>query len=349
MNWLTTQEIGPWIKRLRVGAGAFVVDNAFRSLSTLGRLHPVARPARHRVEIVRDIPYRDSGLEAHRLDIYRPRDVSGPLPVVFYIHGGGFRILSKDTHWLMGLAFARRGMMVVSINYRLAPRHRYPAAIEDACAAFLWLVRHGAQYGADLQQLILAGESAGANLTTALAVTMAYRRPEPFAQAVFETGVQPVAVMPACGILQVSDPARFTRRRKLSPFIADRLEEVAEAYLGDVLYDGPGGAELADPLLLLERETPARTLPPFLAVVGTRDPLLDDTRRLKAALDRLGVPCRAVYYPGEVHAFHAMLWRANALACWREKYRFLDECLAPRAAATVASLTTPTPNARCGS
>ena len=61
---------------------------------------------------------RDTGLLEHRLDIYRPRESSGPLPIVLYIHGGGFRILSKDTHWVMGLAFARREFLV--FNQELA-------------------------------------------------------------------------------------------------------------------------------------------------------------------------------------------------------------------------------------
>jgi acetyl esterase len=326
MDHGTAREFAPLVKRLRMSAGAFVIDNAFRSLSALGRLHPHARPERHRVEVVRDVRYRDTGLDAHLLDVYRPANATGPLPAVFYVHGGGFRILSKDTHWVMGLGFARRGFVVFNINYRLAPRHRFPAAIEDACHALAWVAAHGAEYGADLSRLVIAGESAGANLATSLALATAYERPEPFARAVFDTGLRPVAVMPACGMLQVSDPGRFARRKKLPSFIADRLEEVTEAYLGGVSPDRPGGFDLADPLLVLERgERPARPLPPFLAVVGTRDPLLDDTRRLKAALDRMGVPCEALYYPGEVHAFHALLWRRNALACWRDKYRFLEK------------------------
>ena len=88
--------------------------------------------------------------------------------------------------------------------------------------------------------------------------------------------------------------------------------------------------DLADPVVMLERgEAPARALPPFFAGVGTADVLLDDTRRLKAALDRLGVPCDARYYPGEIHAFHAMVWRPNAKAFWRDTYAFLGKHVPP--------------------
>ncbi len=322
------------LERLRGRAGSFVVDNAFRSVSRLGQLHPEARPARHGVEVLRDIPYHDTGRDEHLLDIYRPTDGKGPWPVVFYVHGGGFRILSKDTHWIMGLGFARRGFLVVSIDYRLAPRHRYPAAVEDACAALSWTAHNVARYGGDPTRLVLAGESAGANLATSLAVATSYRRPEPYARAVFDSGLRPIGCLPACGMLQVSDAERFGRRRRLPAFIGDRIDEVTRGYLGqNIACTGDAELDLADPLVLLERGlAPERPLPRFFAFVGTKDPLLDDTRRLGAALARLNVPCRTEYYPGEVHAFHALVWRANARMCWTHTYEFLDECLAASAA-----------------
>ena len=312
-------------ERLRRRAGAFVFDNLYRALATGARLHPLARPARHGVEVLRNIPYRPSSNHAHQLDVYRPTGQPGPWPVVLYVHGGAFRILSKDTHWMMALGFARRGYLVLNINYRLAPRHPYPAAIEDACEALVWAMKHAAEYGGDPTRLVLAGESAGANLATALAVTTSYRRPEGFARAVWEAEVRPRAVVAACGILQVSDARRFARRKRLPGWLYDRLVEPSEAYLGGLVDPHPE-RELADPLLILERgEPPERPLPPFFAPVGTRDPLLDDTRRLKAALDRLGARCDARFYRGEVHAFHAMVFLPNARRCWRELYDFLDE------------------------
>lgn len=307
---------------LRRRAGALIVDSSFRGMAHLGRLHPRARPHRHRVQVVRDVPYGPSGQE-HTLDIYRPLDGKGPMPVVLYIHGGGFRILSKDTHWLMGLAFARRGYLVFNINYRLAPRHPFPAGLQDCCAAYLWLCENARAYGGDLGRLVLAGESAGANLVTALSVLTSYRRQEPWARAVFDAGVKPRAALPACGILQVSDTERFARRRQLPAWLMDYLKGISAAYLS-----GLAESDLADPLLVLERgQAPDHPLPAFFAPVGTKDPLLDDTRRLKAALDRLGAVCEARYYPGEVHAFHAFVWRENARRCWQESYHFLEQYL----------------------
>lgn len=296
----------------------------FAGTSRVARLHPHARPEFHDVEVQRDLPYGDG--PRHRLDLYRPKYGVGPLPTVFYIHGGGFRILSKETHWIMGLAFARKGYLVVNIEYRLAPKDPFPAAVEDVADAFEWLVQEGPSHGADLSRLVFAGESAGANLASTLALSTVYERPEPYAKKVFDTGVVPKAVIPACGILQVSDVERFARRKPgFPPLVLDRIQEVQRGYLTQPLDHYGDSLDLADPLVWAERgQTPARRLPPFLLQVGTRDPLLDDTRRMQRALSQMGGIAEAQYYPGGIHAFHAFVFLESARRCWREKYGFLE-------------------------
>lgn len=288
------------------------------------RLLPIANPRRHGVEVIRDLPYRGTGRRAHLLDVYRPSDrASRHSPALIYIHGGAFGILTKDSHWMMALMFARRGYTVFNISYRLAPADPFPCALEDACAAYEWVVRNAPSYGGDPQRLVLAGDSAGANLAAALAVVACYRRDEPHARMVWNTSVVPRAVLPASAIFQVTDTARFRRRRRQAPGVSWFLENVERNYLR-----GTDAAmhELADPVCILERGAPPdRPLPPFFAAVGTRDPLLDDTRRLESALRRLGVRCDARYYPGEIHVFHAAVWRPHARAYWREAFRFLRE------------------------
>jgi acetyl esterase len=295
----------------------------------------MADPSAHGVERINDIPYLDDGSPEHLLDVYRPaagtasstHGRTAPWPMVFYVHGGGFRILSKDTHWVMGLAFARRGFVVFNVSYRLAPKHPFPSALEDVSRAFTWVMKNAAQFGADPSRVVLAGESAGANLAASLAIMLAYEREEPFAREAFATGVVPKAVVPACGVFQVSDMERLRRRKPgMSPFIADRLAEVEAAYLAGAT---TSSRELADPLLLLERgDKPARPLPPFFLPVGTRDPLLPDTRRMATALRNLGVVAKDEYYPGELHAFHALVMRKSAQRCWRDTFAFLDEHVA---------------------
>ncbi len=343
---------------LRLGEGArrflggAVVDGFFNGVSRVARLHPQASPARHAVEHLRDIRYFDGTMREHLLDVYRPahptkasmappayrRHHGPPWPIVFYVHGGGFRILSKDTHWIMGLGFARRGFIVFNVSYRLAPKHRFPCAIEDVCRAFSWVMKNAERFGGDPTRVVLAGESAGANLATSLALTLAYEREEPFAREAYATGVVPKAVVPACGVFQVSDMARLRRRKpSMSAFISDRLSEVESAYLGSGTDATACSRDLADPVVMLERgEKPARPLPPFFLPVGTRDPLLPDTRRMAEALRHLGVEAVDAYYPGELHAFHALVMRASARKCWRDTFEFLDRHVGERQPASVS-------------
>ena len=314
-------------ERVRRKAGGMLVDGFFHGISRLGKLHPNARPERHGVEVERDVAYLDTGRAEHRLDVYRPT-AGPPRSVVMYVHGGGFRILSKDTHWVMALAYARRGHLVFNVSYRLAPEHPFPAAVEDVAEAYAWIVKNAHRYGGDPSRLILAGESAGANLVTALTVASSYDRPEPFARKVRETGVRPTAVVAACGIFQLSDAGRFLRRKPtLRRFVADRIEEVAHAYVG-TSYESTAAHDFADLLPFLERgEKPSYPLPPFYLPCGTGDPLLDDTRRMARALGSLGTSAVASYFPGEPHAFHALVFRPAAKRCWRETHAFVDQHL----------------------
>ena len=305
----------------------------FEGLSFAGRMAPLANPKRHGIEVERDLVYGPHA-EWNVLDIYKPVTRPGPWPVVFYVHGGAFTLLSKDTHWLMGLVFARFGYLVVNISYRLAPKHPYPAAIEDTCAAYLWMVQNLERLGGDPTRVAVAGESAGGNLVTALTLAAYQQRPEPWARAVHDCGVLPRAALPFCALLEVSNPERFSARRKQPRWIDGMQRDASTSYLhGHPVESGPA-TELADPLRVFEEAAGVphesrfpRGLPPFFAPVGTRDPLLDDTRRLEKALASLNVPCEARYYPGGIHAFHAMVWDPAARRCWRDALAFLDRHL----------------------
>lgn len=316
------------LERLRKQAGGHAINGILTGLSRAGRLHPRARPERHGVEVIRDLPYREGGSRAHLLDVYRPVGLVGTAPAVLYVHGGGFRILSKDTHWMMALHYAAHGFVVFTINYRLAPQHPYPAALEDASAAYVWVVENAARFGGDVSRLVVSGESAGANLACALTIEACWPRPEPWASAVWEAGVVPKVLVPKCGMLEVSNPERFLERRALSTFLSDRIVEVSRGYLGAGRADAPGGLDLADPLRFLERASPPpRPLPPSFVTVGTRDPILDDSRRLRAALARLDTRSELRVYPGEIHAFQAFVHRPNARSAWRETLAFVDEAV----------------------
>ena len=306
------------------------IETFFTASSSLAGALPIAKPEFHGIERLRDIPYRRSGHRAHTLDIYRPPGCR-QAPVVFYIHGGGFRFLSKDSHWIMALGFALKGYLVVCINYRLAPRHPFPAALVDSCHAFDWVHRHIEAYGGNPEEIIVAGESAGANLAANIVLASCQPFPEAWMRRIHALGTVPRAAILACGILQVSEPERYLEKLSLPPWIYHRVAEVGRAYLAPSSFKDRRSTALADPLVILETLSQVdRPLPPIFAPVGTADPLLDDTLRLEKALRSLEVPVDARYYPGELHAFHAFVFRRQARQCWRDTYAFLDRYAPPR-------------------
>lgn len=299
------------------------IEAFFTGSAMLTGALPITKPGMHGIELLRDIPYRRSGHKAHRLDIYRPKGVT-KAPVVLYIHGGGFRFLSKESHWIMGLGFARKGYLVVAINYRLAPRHPFPAALVDSCNALGWIHKEIEKYGGDKNHIIVAGESAGANLALNLAMGSAYPYQEAWMQRVYQLP-QPKAAIVSCGILQVSSPERYIEKLQVPRWIYHRVEEVGRAYLRDSSFEKRRSPLLADPLVFLEGKANfSRDLPPIFAPVGTADPLVDDTQRLERALQYRQLPHEVRYYPGENHAFHAFVFRKQARQCWGDTYRFLE-------------------------
>jgi acetyl esterase len=286
----------------------------------------VQRFTRDEVHVHRNIPYLGSGRKSHLLDVYVPEGKKGPLPVVMYVHGGAFVWCSKETHFLMAQLWARAGYVVFNVNYRLAPRNMFPAAIEDLCEALRWVHDNAARFGGDPRRIVLAGESSGGNLVSALTIACCSRREEPYARALFDAGIVPKAVVAACGILQVSQARRFSIRQQLPGVVRRILHLLPESYVD---LDGPwqeGDLDLLDPLVTFERSEYKfeRPVPPFFIAVGTADPLLDDTRRMALALTRRGVPNEARYYPGEIHAFQFMYWRPLARQFWVDVFRFVD-------------------------
>ena len=315
----------PLRDRARKAVVSAAVKGSLGAMSRAGRAHPAARRLRRGVDVVRDIPYRDGGDPAHTLDIYQPSGATGPLPVMLYVHGGGFVILSKDSHWMFGYGLANRGWLVFSINYRLAPANPFPLPLIDCADALAWVLAHAGDYGGDLCRLAYAGESAGANLAATLAIMGAWPRPEPFAQRIYDLDPSPKVVSAACGILQVTQPERYLEQERLPVWLRDRIAKVCRSYLPS---DGgdPELHALSSPLTFLESAAqPKRRLPAVFAPCGTRDPIAEDTRRLGKALARLGAAYEAPFYYGGVHAFHAVFWSELAQQCWDDQDAFFAQ------------------------
>lgn len=103
-----------------------------------------------------------------RIRVYRPCD-NGGLPALLYLHGGGFMLGSIETHDTLCRLLAKEvDTAVISVDYRLAPEHRFPVAVDECIFACDWLVEHGPEVGVDASRLAVAGDSAGANLALAV-------------------------------------------------------------------------------------------------------------------------------------------------------------------------------------
>ncbi len=210
-----------------------------------------------------------------------------PRGVYLHIHGGGWTWGSADEQdpWLDRLA-ETCGMACVSVEYRLAPEHPYPAAPDDCEAAALWLVREGAaRFGTT--RLVIGGESAGAHLSLVTLLRLRDRHGlRPFAGANLFAGCYDLTLTPSAAnwgdeklILNTRDIRNFADRF-CGPDIDRRQPDVSP------LYAGLGG------------------LPPLLVSVGTRDPLLDDSLFLAARAAAAGVRVETAPWPGGAHVFH---------------------------------------------
>lgn len=246
-------------------------------------------------------------------------DPGGPVnaarPVILFYHGGGWVVGSIATHdaYCRSLANAV-GAMVVSVDYRLAPEHRFPAAVEDAYAALVWVASHAPEFGGDATRLAVAGDSAGGNLA-AVSTLMARDRNGPRVRS-------QVLIYP---IVDYSfDTDSYLRNMAGYHLTRDTMIWFWDHYL-------PDQSQRSQPYASPLRATDLTGLPPALIITAEYDPLLDEgevyARRLRAA----GVPVQLSRYPGTIHGF------ARRMKLWQHA----RDCLAEIAGALRAAFAEP--------
>ncbi|MBP9112595.1 MAG: alpha/beta hydrolase [Polyangiaceae bacterium] len=312
------------------GAGSVLrtraLDVVAHAVTSVRYKLPDARPKTFGLVRTRNVRYGQE--KEHTLDVYRPEDATGLLPTVVYIHGGAFSMLSKDTHCVMGYQLAKRGYAVFNVNYRLGSKNPFPTPLLDAIRALEWVVERASEHGGDPSQLFLAGESAGGNLVTTLALLRSFSRPEEFATRFFEKQIPLAGVIATYPLLDFYGLRDLRAHPRHSYFIRQAMFDAAYGYLAKDAFSLDRSPLLASPLRLLESDEPTRTsLPPFFVSVGTRDPLISHSKRLKAALDARDVPCELEIAPGEIHGYDALIWRDAARTKWHRAHRFLEETL----------------------
>jgi acetyl esterase len=218
--------------------------------------------------------------------VYRPA-AGGPVPVLVYFHGGGWTIGSIEGHDNFCRALANRtGCAVVSVEYRLGPEHRFPAAVEDALAATRWTAEHAVELGGDASRLVVGGDSSGGNL--AAVVSLLARD----------------AGGPAIAYQLLIYPATDLRRDWPSyhEFGTGYFLEVADM----LWFEGHYVRSMADreDWRVSPAAAPDHTgLPPALVVTAEYDPLRDQGEAYGEILRAAGVPAKVVRLPGMIHGF----------------------------------------------
>lgn len=117
-----------------------------------------------KVKVEKNINYTDKNDESRQLNVYYQKDKSTVKDVIVFIHGGSWSSGKKDTYWWLGRNFARKGVVLVSINYGLAPLNQYVQMADDCAAAVKWVKNHIAYYGGNPDRIFLMGHSAGGHL-----------------------------------------------------------------------------------------------------------------------------------------------------------------------------------------
>lgn len=242
--------------------------------------------------------------------VYTPEG-EGPFSIMVFFHGGGWVVGDLDTQDMICRALCHGAKtVVVSVDYRLAPEHKFPAAVDDAWAATCWTADHAADLGGDVSRLVVAGDSAGANLSAAVALRARDEGgPELRAQ---------VLIYGSCNF--PSAPTESGAAFASGPILTSAAIDYFWAqYLADPAVDQE------HPWASPARAESHRDLPPAFVATAELDPTRDDGERYGEILSRAGVPTDARRYPGMPHGFVSWVGLVDqAQRCIDDACAFLD-------------------------
>jgi acetyl esterase/lipase len=262
----------------------------------LGRIgNPVVNSKLPRLQdIKRDLPYGSDPKQT--LDIFRPNPVGASnIPVLIYFHGGGWISADKKNYDGICARLSQNGHLVVNVNYRLAPRNRFPAQLQDVAKAVAWVHRNAAEYGGDHNRVIMAGDSAGAQLASWYA--SALHKPGLFAQAGINGDIPEMRLQGLMFFYGVYD--FDTVLHTGFPFI----KIYAESFLGAEQEQFGENSHLASPIQHVSGD-----LPPVFLCAGERDKLFPQTVAYANALKNKGVRCQTLLFSKSYFAHHGFLF-----------------------------------------
>jgi acetyl esterase len=298
------QIVGEFVKSIRVPGYFPPLPELRQQLRTMVTLMDEPAPPLPRIEDLA-IPGPAGTIPAR---LYAPRGGGAPLPAVAYFHGGGWVQGDLETHHGLCARLALHGgVLVVAVDYRLAPEHKFPAAVDDCLAAYRWLRAHGRDVGADPARVAVAGDSAGGNLSAVVSqLAAAGGTPVPTCQ---------VLVYPAVDFSLDTESHRELADGHVIP--RDRIVFYTNHYLR-------GEADKADLRAAPLRAPSLAGQPPALIVTAGFDPLRDEGRAYADRLRAAGVDVVYHEYPGQIHAFVSLTKAIpQGLACTLEVAEYL--------------------------
>jgi acetyl esterase/lipase len=231
------------------------------------------------VKFLGDLAYVDHGHERNRLDLYLPEKADGRLPLIVWIHGGGWQAGSKDG--CPAMSFVAKGYAVASINYRLSQHAVFPAQIEDCKAAIRWLRANAAKYHIDPEQVGVWGASAGGHLVALLGTTAGAKELEG------KGGNANQSSRVQC-VVDFFGPTDFVH---WDPDFNKAVYTMITNLLGGKANENAAKARAASPLFYADKDSA-----PLLIVHGDKDPLvpLNQSEALVEAMKKSGVEAKLV-------------------------------------------------------
>ncbi len=223
--------------------------------------------------------------------IYTPEGPGAePLPVIVYYHGGGWVIADIDTYEASAMALAKKSNAIVaSVEYRYAPENKFPAAHLDSFAAYQWVLVNATQFGGDPARIAVAGESAGGNLATNVAIMARDQKVQP--------PVHMLIVYPVAGT-DMTTPSYIANQNAMP------LSKGAMGWFIDKTLTTPEDAK--SPMLNLTTMADLKGLPPATVITDSIDPLMSDGKMLADKLKAAGVTTMYKNYEGVTHEFFGM-------------------------------------------
>jgi len=248
-----------------------------------------------------DIPAPHGSIPARIYTPKHPRQVGGLSPCLVFYHGGGWVIGNLDSHDVVCRKLAEEGaLIVISVDYRLAPEHKFPAAVDDAIAAAKWIAANASQLGIDASRLMVGGDSAGGNLAAVVAIAA-------------RDGDGP-AIAGQVLIYPATDFA-MTHPSHSEPETSILLTHSVIKWFRDHYLTG--AADVQDWRASPSRAETLAGLPPAYVLTAGADPLRDEGDEYARNLKQAGVPVTYRHFPGQFHGFFTMgklLQQANVAA-----------------------------------